>query len=446
MTGEGSRSSGVKSNIRRRKLLAGVSLASTSIFAGCGGIIGGAADAPANQESTSPPDTSSPTPTETPSPTQTATPTPISIGRRNSPNPSQHEVPSPPESDWVVASDGSGDYESVEEVLKITEGGEVLELKSGEYTVTGSGFSALVGAGRDETTINIDKDAFESDFSVHNATLQSNSVIINSLVEFYNCSIGFKIASYQTPSAMIDAINTEFSGTVRASSLDVKGCTFNKIVFRQGDDLQTKAVCEIVDCTIDGSFVGEVVNNGSASRCEFNERAMVDGLNATDSLFSSGVKGGNNISNCRAESGVSFSDSSGPYAVIGGKNLEYSEVEGKIGEKINNIYGCIFNNVTEGRWNQSDKIINYADTGDKIANNIEYSAFLDGKLVINKTEAGTETPSVDHNYYSTYDESDEDGDGIMDKPYPVPGSADVVDRNPLKNEDIVSYLESIDSS
>lgn len=383
-------------------------------------------------------------------------PQPIQIGLRQEPNPSQHETPSPPEPDWVVASDGSGDYETIEEVLEIIKDGDVIEVKPGEYTVSGTSFGALVGAGRDETVINVDKSDIGSGFSVHNATLQSsNSVVVNSLIKFYNCNVEFAVSSYTktTPSAMIDAVKTDFQQTIEASSLDVRGCTFNKIEFDQGGSLDRKSVCKLTDCVINGQFVGYSVGTGASTRCEFNQQAVIDGLNAEDTSFSSGLIGGNTVSNCKIEPGVNFFNSalqssvdSGPYAVMGGKNLEKSIVTGKISNKINKIRGCKITNVTQGTWNRADEIINQTAGGRKIANEITYTAFIDGRLQIDSPESGRSPPSLDHNYYSSFDGSDTNGDGIIDKPYPLPGSAEVVDRNPLNSQDIQGYLEKERSS
>jgi hypothetical protein len=44
------------------------------------------------------------------------------------------------------------------------------------------------------------------------------------------------------------------------------------------------------------------------------------------------------------------------------------------------------------------------------------------------------------NYYGGFDESDENGDGIVDLPYPIPGELGLTDRYPLASDDIGKYL------
>jgi len=71
--------------------------------------------------------------------------------------------PQPPEARFVVAEDGSADYETLGDAFRVAESGDVIELKKGSYEIQPNpeedGNSIiLTGAGRDQTTVTITSD------------------------------------------------------------------------------------------------------------------------------------------------------------------------------------------------------------------------------------------------------------------------------------------------
>lgn len=364
----------------------------------------------------------------------------VQIGPRQEPDLSRHNTPSAPEADWVVAKDGSGDYDTVAKAMEIIKSGDVIKLKSGTYTVSEGGFGALVGDGKGDTTINMDTRDIESDFSVFDATVTGGGVIVNALSKFNNCNVEVGIRSYSgvTPSAEIKAVNSNFNSVVEAEGLTAKGCEF-------ADVRLVIAGYNFTDCIFNARFEVTRSSPGKVNRCVFNKTPSLGNTKATNTVFTSGAIGGSRFENCRFEPGVG---GSGAVAIQSGAGLlRYSIVHGKIAGKTPDIRGSRINNIIGNIIDpKPDELVVVSNTtgnnyGSQIAKTLKYNAFIKCKLKTTKLEGGSERMSADYNYYDTFDGNDENGDGIIDKPYPLPGDADVVDRNPLSSEDIKMYLQ-----
>jgi len=76
----------------------------------------------------------------------------------------------------------------------------------------------------------------------------------------------------------------------------------------------------------------------------------------------------------------------------------------------------------------------------KGADHIIRNAFIGTDIRIDAENVSISNQATEvGNYYSSFDESDDDGDGIIDLPRPIPGDGEITDQYPLARKDIDTY-------
>lgn len=393
--------------------------------------------------------TDSPTPTASPEPKEATTET-------DSPTPEPSSKPTPPDADFVVAADGSGDYDTVEKAKRVVKKGAVIELKEGSYTWSldhsESGLEIgkpleFVGAGRDSTTLTIDSKPTEissEGLTFWNLTLES----AGERYFYVNGPITANYVRYRVPIHGWRA-NMEVIGALRAYESEIEPPTFaGESDLDPQDNLAETPVrvggLNLTRCTVDSNVYFE------------------DGISATDCDFARAVRlseAGGRIRNCSLDAGLTIVDTiksgltvrdsvlhpdEGGYAVRmengparWGPTVLNSTVRGKIGETKE---GTSYLGLLEGNVFRAEDI------------DAEY--FIDGagatfiyRNVFRGADIRIDSPIVHvdadwselGNYYPTYDNADEDGDGIIDLPRPVPGEGKATDRYSLAKPDLSEY-------
>lgn len=384
-------------------------------------------------------------PAETETPTATATPGPsVTIGVAEEIDRQRPQIPDQPDPDWVVAGDGSGDYESLGDAIRIAKEGETIGLKAGTYEITDNGQTKdkelqFVGAGRSATTLNVTTDLVDwATFAFHGLTVQKFPEFGASNVElrFYDCSVEPSLVPQRGLQATLVAVRSRFGSRTKTVSLDAKGCLFEGEVYHRN--------VRATDCRFvagaDTQFTAKKLR-----RCVFEAPADVglqDGDDLSNTVFTGlqleilGTGEASEIANCR------FRRPDGATQVArfqGICDVTYSRFDGSCVPNCRFLFANVF---------EADGDVDYYIDG-KIPPQLYANAFVGGGIRVDSVRGpiGCDSESAAYleaagigNYYGTLDESDEDGDGVIDLPYPIPGEAKLTDRYPLASADIKQYL------
>lgn len=426
----------------RRNLLAGLSLAMTSASAGCGGLVRslpGAPDRPVGQDETP---TGSGTPTEDPTPT---------------PEPG----PQLPEATYVVAQDGSGDYDSLSAALQVTQSGDVLRLKAGKYTwsprvnVSGNSFDSFaqqltfVGDSPENTTLNIAAE------NVKNKTISA----AENPPKFYNIQLsvapdvtfgtnfggdGGKIHYSRVSGSLIgnfESYETRFDGSLSVGGAYLTKCTVGSS-FRFGDNFVSEQTTfnstvvtgqgddgsgEFIDCVLNAGVVAPKEANRTnpvLRRCEIKPKDDGVALNLkrplSNTLQDMRVMHPD-VRKCDIQGRIKHSGGTwiANRFTTGGASFDYFfDDPNEIGRHPGG-----FSPDDDGNMVMWGNIFEGADV-----------RFGGSDLVMYNEDLGI------GNYYSEWDaSSDENDDQISDLPRPIPGSGDVVDQYPLMKANREKY-------
>ncbi|WP_436909156.1 hypothetical protein [Halosimplex marinum] len=423
----------------RRRFLRASGLLGAAGLAGCTGVL--------EETTATPPDvgeasdveplvpTESPTPTASPTPEETATET-------ASPTPEPPSEPTPPEPDFVVAADGSGDYDTVEKAKRVARAGAVIELKDGSYTwpldqsesdLTVAKPLEFVGAGRDSTTLTVDSDPTEISsqeaLTFWDLTLESagdryfyvDAPVTANYVRYRVPTRGWRgnltvYGSFRAYESQIDLPDS----TVSVRGLNLTSCAVDTSVYFEGGISAT-------DC----GFAGPVRLSDAGGR--IHDCSLDAGVTLVDT----------DSSNLTITNSVLHPDGDG-YAVRmengpgrWGPTVLNSTVRGRIGETEDGTSGC---RLLEGNVFRADDIDADYFVDGRGASFIYRNAFRGADIRIDEATVAVDADwSELGNYYPTYDNADEDGDGVIDLPRPIPGEGKVTDRYSLVNPDLSEY-------
>jgi hypothetical protein len=443
----------------RRKVIRTLGVVSAASLAGC------ASDESSDESSGGEPDTQETTVEPTATDTTTAQQTQAEESERSS----------PPEARFVVAKDGSGDYETVEAAKRVAEPNDVIKIKSGEYELTIEQQDdpdykikkplTLVGDGRNATTVAID-----------NGETSDGSITLNDdqPYSFWNLTAvqsGDDTLHFKTD-AEIALYNTSFG-------IPVTGWKDG----RRGEFVAYDSVINVPDDVArryeESSFEiakALVVTVGAMTveNCTVNSQIRISDGNATvvDTEFTARpeIQGGT-IQNCTFREGVSVEGLTGSQVQISGceffaDNQEFAyepiELDSSGNDEDEGVE--LTRNVFHApvRLNRTVKSLEFsrfegADAeyyiDGKGARRIVGNGFMDGDIRINELEPefGDEfddKPTIYDdeeeigNYYSQFSKDDSDGDGVIDLPKPIDGNAELTDQFPLTEDKFVSLYES----
>ncbi|MFC7132364.1 MULTISPECIES: hypothetical protein [Salinibaculum] len=353
-----------------------------------------------------------------------------------------------------MAQDGSGDYDSLEKALQVTQSGDVLRLKPGQYewspeikvsgTTHDSFKQQLTFLGDDpkntQLTINAEK--------VKNSTIeaQNKPPVFHNLRLNFPSGVTFNIGSdgaihrCRTTGGTVGgefyAYDTTFDGAV---SIGEGGGEFEKCevngYFRFGDDFWAEQT--VFNTTVRCGQTGD--GKGTFRNCELNNGVVPaeEDYNETRPV----------LENCVVKpmsNGFAFElerpGSEDNRVLVMYPKAFGCEIEGRIrnsgGKWVGNKFttgGASFDYF----FRDPDDIGGYDDGSMGIWGNIFDGAdvkFGDGdvNMYSGKKKIG--------NYYSEWDGGeDKDGDDISELPRPIPGDGDVVDQHPLMKPDRSAY-------
>lgn len=425
-------------HVRRRKSLECVGAVGIGFLAGCTSLPSRLAEEQSEPtadgtEQTDDNPTPDPTPTETPEPTA-------------------------PEPRFVVDESGNEDYETLQEAYRVAQNGDVIGIQSGSYEVTFGGDDldiekslTLVGAGREETTVAIDGP--QQEISMSDNAVDYWHVTVEPLRQdgfvYSDASWSLSYATYNVPTrgwkggaqigTKIDAYETAFDAAP-VSSDSVSGVR---------EDLSEFAL-----------KIGIL----EAEKCTFRRPVDVQEVAIEDSRFTAPVRlrdstssfSGGEISNTRFDSGLTVVEgSAGEFTIRRseihpdgeGTAITVSSGGGASSVLNSTILGRIVDGGDFGLARLEGNVFR-ADEADVEffidgygADQITVNAFREGDVRI---DSGQPTVFDDDrelgNYYSAFDGTDEDDDGVLDLPRPIPGDGGLSDQYPLAADDPSQYL------
>ncbi|UIO99468.1 hypothetical protein Hbl1158_13195 [Halobaculum sp. CBA1158] len=424
--------------MRRRRVLEYGGAAGIGLLTGCAGLRSQLAD---ERREPTPAETERRDDTPTPDPTPTATPEPTA-----------------PEPRFVVDDSGDGDYETLQEAYRVAQDGDVIGIESGSYEVTFGGDDldiekslTLVGAGREETTVAIDGP--QQEISMSGNAVDYWHVTVEPLREngfvYSDASWSLSYATYNVPTrgwkggaqigTKIDAYETVFDAAP-ISSDSVSGVRedLSEFVLKIG-------ILEAEDCT-------------------FRRPIDVQEVAVEDSRFTSPVRlrdstssfSGGEISNTRFDNGITIvNGSAGEFTIRrseirpdgDGTAVTASSGGGESSILNSTIFGRIVDGGDFGLARLEGNVFRAEEADIEFfidgygADRIVVNAFRDGDIRI---QNGQPTVFDDErglgNYYSAFDGTDDDDDGILDLPRPIPGDGDISDQYPLATDDPSEYL------
>lgn len=391
------------------------------------------------------------TPTSTPTPTGTPTQTP---------------EPTAPEPRFVVDKSGNGDYGKLQEAYRVAKSGDVIGLESGSYSIklnTGDldidKSLTLVGAGRDETTVAINGGSQEismSDNAINfwhltaepardNGYFYTDAYWITCYTRYNIPTRGWKggaraggsVGAYKTVFDA-DPINPETANGVRKElgtyplrigSVTATKSTFNIPPHLEGHKIEQSVLKSRPLIRDTGEIAKSRMDNGLALRADKGERFTV-----TDSEIHAG-KDGFSFKIAGATSTYTTSDR---FRYMGPSILN-SKIYGKIDDKkTSDVWKSLLRlegNIFEATEFEGDYFID--GLGARL---IRLNAFIGADIRINSGKPKVYDKERElGNYYSAYDKKDENGDGIIDLPRPIPGEGGVTDQYPLANKDLSKY-------
>ncbi len=333
----------------------------------------------------------------------------------------------------------------------------MIGIQSGSYEVTFGGDDldiekslTLVGAGREETTVAIDGP--QQEISMSDNAVDYWHVTVEPLREngfvYADSSWSLAYAAYNVPTrgwkggaqigTTVDAYETVFDAapvssdavsgvredlsefTLKVGVLEAEGCTFRRPV-----DLQ--------EVTVGDSRFASAVR-----------------LRNSTSSFSGGE-----ISNSRFDDGVALVDGSSGEFTIRRSEIYPNEDGVAVTAASGGATSSVLNSMIFGR------IVDGGDFGLARlegnvfqADEVDVELFIDGygadRISVNAFRGGdiridSGQPTVFDgdrelgNYYSAFDETDEDDDGVLDLPRPIPGDGGLSDQYPLATDDLSQY-------
>lgn len=382
------------------------------------------------------------TETATPTPSDSATAEPTDAETATA-TPEPDPEPTPPEPDFVVAADGSGDYGTIEKAKRVARKGAVIELKEGSYTWTidqaESDLSIgkpleFVGAGRDSTTLTVDSDPTEISsqeaLTFWNLTLES----AGDRYFYVDAPVTANYVRYRVPTRGWRGNLTVYGGfrayeseidlpesTVSVRGLNLTSCTVDTSVYFEGSISAT-------DCSF-----GDTVRLSEAGG-RIHDCSLDAGIALVDTDDRSGLTVTNSVLHPDAD-GYAFRMENGPGHW--GPTVRNSTVRGKIGETEDGSSGL---SLLEGNVFRADDIdADYFIDG-RGASFIYRNVFLGADIRIDSPNVHVDADwSELGNYYPTFDKADEDGDGVIDLPRPIPGEGKVTDRYSLSKSNLSQY-------
>lgn len=406
--------------MNRRQFLRRGSPAILAITAGC--------SSSTDSENTTPPESSSRSPTSTPTkgPTETENATPTTT-----------KDATPPEPDYVVASDGSGDYEKLTKALEIVQDGDVLAVKSGDYTYnpkgSESGFDTkitLVGTDPESTTLMFEPPASlttDDDIKVDDVHGASKETAVESNIpDFYNLNLDisndialiFGQARYTKEATLHGCI---FSGKFMLYGMpNITDCRFTQFAFLNGNSEARRAV-------FDGDL--HLDTHGAVYNSKINATVHLG------SMYKSGTGGTVSNSVITPPSETSTAIYFHGYASDYGR-VENSEIRGQIKHENWHNSGIEW----EGNTFVNDGDFDYFFDTKVSGHQFYLNAFEGADLRFNSGASFYNEEEKLGNYYSAWDGGkDKDSDGISELPRAIPGNSDVTDQYPLMEPDISKY-------
>lgn len=358
------------------------------------------------------------TTTEKPTNTQTPTPDPLA------------------DATFIVDQSGSGDYKTLEEALRVSRAGDVIGLKAGQYTHPPEyklEDLTLVGESREEVE-----------------------------VEFSPAEENYWSYQYKPFSAL--GLKGTGLGEIHAPTLqlhyNVKNISLQAVEEPQLLDFYGES---LTDCTVNMFFYciyatisnsrfewPAVIKHSEADNCEFVteggglgviQSSVYDSEISLLSVSTNDYLDGHEVVRCEIK-GANIGNGE-TYAIYGespgaGTSIQYCNIGHRIGsdggKKVAGFVGNTF---------ESDGTVDTYFDG-KHAHGFVGNAFMGGDVRI--TDSSVQMYN-DHyglgNFYSNFDGRDEDGDGILDLPRPLPGEGEVTDRYPLAKPNVKKYMEDI---
>ena len=377
--------------MNRRRLLATLSVGSVGVVSGCAGILSDNSKTSSDNE-----DKSSEPETE----------------QLESAEEEKTDSDYSPEPRYVVAEDGSGDYETVSEAVQVAQDGDVIGLKPGEYQWN--------------ATIKENKNTFnEFDAELTFVGKESSSTVLTvSPGGTSSFSAGNKNPQFHALSVTLtDSVDWTARQTYAGGGDgSVRPVKFNK--------------CQ-VSGTIRGSFHAnntKFISNvapteGVIRDCSFQGAVRVGEATIERSKLNNGAI---DVSGCRLTECTIFENSDDTAVrMTGDGEIRHCEIRGQVQN-------------SGGTW-RANRFI--TDSGsfnffiDDAGPNMMWGNIFDGADVRFSGSVTMYNEDRDiGNFYSEWDAaSDDNGDGISELPRSIPGESDTSDQYPLVNKDIASY-------
>lgn len=438
---------------RRRVIKAAGALTGSALITGCSG---NTSDRTSTQKHTT-------SPTRTPTDTTTRTEeTTEETTRRNSnfvrprsidkPSPQGWNI-TPPESeldlkspDWIVAKDGSGDYDSIQDAMQIAKEGDIIGLSSNKYSIEGTDEIRkylFVGNGVDATTLEIipSQDSYRSGYkllpgAVGALTLTGppneydpQDVFVTDGGSVVGSHIQGGIAKSKD-NTKINISKSRIEGTVEVPRVNID-TTIIKGTFVGGGDLRKTRVMgggTIKSGTLSKIIMDQTLTSADQTNNIHISNSILHGYHVASQLDNHDTMIEQSILEPSPDTNLAIQADGGKIEVIGCiiRGKCETEAESALGNpkvpNLETVAGSIF---------ESDGRVDWYFDG--WGPNLLYgSVFKDGDIRIdgNRTSVFSEDKGIG-NYYSEFDRDDEDGDGIIDYPRPIPGEAEKVDRHPL---------------
>jgi hypothetical protein len=365
--------------------------------------------------------------------------------------------PEPPEPRLVVDEAGTGDYETLQEAYRVAESGDTIAIRSGSYEVAFGGDDldidksvTLVGAGRTETTVAIDGPQQEISMS-------------DNAVDYWRMTVeplrenGFVYADAEW-SLYYTTYNVPTRGWKGGAQTGTELTAYESVF--DADPIDRDAVNGVREDLADVALKIGVLD---AKGCEFERPVDVQEVSVSDSRFraqprfrdtASSFSGGE-ITGSTFQNGLEIADGSADGFTIRNSKIA-SDAEGVAvtatsGGATSEVLGSIVRGriVDDGEFGLArlEGNVFRADgfDGDFFidgygADRIHVNAFVGADIRVDSGEPTVFDADRElGNYYSTFDEPDEDGDGIRDLPRPIPGDGELTDQYPLASDDLSGY-------
>lgn len=331
--------------------------------------------------------------------------------------------------DYVVAEDGSGDYTKLQDALRIVEDGDTIGLLEGEYEMDGYSDWAT------KSKVDTNPDLFP-DISVIGKGTETDLTISANAQRSLDTTVATPEMAKEWEVACV--------GNILFNNLGISP---------EGMSLLYAVMCEFDQTEISGHlYVNGSVRNSTVKKYSYalNERIVnsrfPEGLASFDSEIENcemktfhgheflGVLQESDIGDDTVENAVVLYDASPDSGY-----LLFNRIEGRI-EKAPDKYQPegSFEKVIGNEFQGDDSFEYFFEfgAGEEIYGNV----FDQGDVKIGSDVDVYSREKQVGNYYSIYEAKDEDGDGILDLPRPIPGDAELTDQYPLANPDPEEYV------